>query len=254
MPNRIIKDSLCRSDKVNAMTDFQFRVWVSLITYVDDYGRGDARPEIIKGTCFPLRAIDPKKIDAALKDLAKIGSIQIYTANGKRYLCFPNWRSHQTIRNAKSKFPAPPENAEISNGEQANTLESNCIQMISNVPVIQSNPNPNPNPNPIEAHECADRTPLDIALDDFAEARKAMKKPLGPKARELTIRELEKLAPGDEATQIAIINQSIQRGWQGVFPLKDEHKGPPMKTSYDGIRIAQGDDTDRLAERLGVGT
>jgi len=63
---------------------------------------------------------------------------------------------------------------------------------------------------------------LDLALDDFAKARKAMKKPLTDKARELTIRKLEELAPGNEAMQIAIINQSIQRGWQGVFPLKTE--------------------------------
>lgn len=72
----------------------------------------------------------------------------------------------------------------------------------------------------------ADRSPLEVALDDFAVFRKAMKKPLTPKARELTIRELEKLAPGDEAMQIAIINQSIQRGWQGVFPLKDDNPKP----------------------------
>ena len=41
-------------------------------------------------------------------------------------------------------------------------------------------------------------------------------------ATSVTITELEKLAPGDEAMQIAILNQSIQRGWQGVFPLKED--------------------------------
>ena len=56
---------------------------------------------------------------------------------------------------------------------------------------------------------------LDAALNDFAEMRKKMRKPLS---------ELEKLAPGDDEKKIAILNQSIQRGWQGVFPLKDEHK------------------------------
>lgn len=84
-------------------------------------------------------------------------------------------------------------------------------------------------------------SPLDKALDEFAKARKAMKKPLTDKARELTIRELEKLAPGDEKTQIAIINQSIQRGWQGVFPLKDEDQRqrrtgrPTAIPDYEGM-------------------
>ncbi len=92
MPNRIIKDSIHESEKVNAMTDFQFRLWVSLITYVDDYGRGDARPAIIKGNCFPLRdRLTNKDIDAALTGLAGIGCIVLYEVDGRPYLCFPNW-------------------------------------------------------------------------------------------------------------------------------------------------------------------
>ena len=65
---------------------------------------------------------------------------------------------------------------------------------------------------------------LDVALNDFAEMRKKMRKPLTDRALALTLSELEKLAPGDDEKKIAILNQSIQRGWQGVFPLKDEHK------------------------------
>lgn len=65
---------------------------------------------------------------------------------------------------------------------------------------------------------------LDAALNDFAEMRKKMRKPLTDRALALTLSELEKLAPGDDEKKIAILNQSIKRGWQGVFPLKDEHK------------------------------
>ena len=65
---------------------------------------------------------------------------------------------------------------------------------------------------------------LDAALNDFSEMRKKLRKPLTDRALSLTLSELEKLAPGDDEKKIAILNQSIQRGWQGVFPLKDEHK------------------------------
>ena len=68
-------------------------------------------------------------------------------------------------------------------------------------------------------------SPLEEAMEAFAKHRKALRKPLTEEARRLTLRELEKLAPGDEAEQIAIINQSIQRGWQGVFALKEERSG-----------------------------
>ena len=143
MPNRIIKDSIHSSDTCNAMTDFQFRLWVSLITYVDDYGRGDARPAIIKGTCFPLRErMTTKDIEAGLAGLAGLGCIGLYEVDGRSYLYFPTWEKHQSVRNKKSRFPAPPDNLQ--------KVESNCDQLSANVPVIQSesNPNPNPNPNP----------------------------------------------------------------------------------------------------------
>ena len=73
-----------------------------------------------------------------------------------------------------------------------------------------------------EEYKCA--SALDVALNDFAEMRKKLRKPLTDRALALTLSELEKLAPGDDEKKIAILNQSIQRGWQGVFPLKDEHK------------------------------
>ena len=134
VPNRLIKSSIHESDKVNRMSDFQFRLWVNLITYVDDYGRGDARPAVIKGNCFPLRErLTAKDIEAALNALAGIGCVSLYEVDGKPYLCFPNWESHQSIRNKKSRFPAPD-----SACTQLQAIESNCMQLQANVPVIQS--------------------------------------------------------------------------------------------------------------------
>ena len=67
MPNRLIKDSFRTSDKIASLTDFEFRLWVSLIVSVDDAGRGDARPAIIKGNAFPLRErVTAKDINLSL--------------------------------------------------------------------------------------------------------------------------------------------------------------------------------------------
>lgn len=244
MPNRLIKESIHTSETVNRMTDFQFRLWVSLITYVDDFGRGDARPAIIKGACFPLRErVTNRDIDAALTGLAGIGCVGLYEVDGKPYLYFPNWGKHQTIRNKVSKFPEPVGNLQA--------IESNCNQLQANVPVIQSESESESESN-IKAQVSAERSPLEIAMDDFAKARKAMKKPLTDKARELTLQELERLAPGDEATKVAILNQSIQRGWQGVFALKEDERKP--KSALPGMpgKLEGGDDLDRLARMMGV--
>lgn len=108
MPNRIIKESIRTSKTVNAMTDFQFRVWVYLITYVDDYGRGSADPELIKGFVFPRRKrISESDIGKTLAELAGMGCISLYDVDGESYFCFPNWGKHQRIQTKKSKFPAP---------------------------------------------------------------------------------------------------------------------------------------------------
>lgn len=110
MPNRIIKDSIHESEKINSLSDFNFRLWVYLLTYVDDYGRGDARPAIIKGNCFPLRdRVTVKDIDAGLHALLDAGCISLYTVGGKSYLCLVGWEKHQRIQQKRSKYPGPDE-------------------------------------------------------------------------------------------------------------------------------------------------
>lgn len=109
MPNRIIKDTIRTSKKLNALTDFQFRLWVYLITYVDDYGRGSADPEIIKGFVFPRRKkVNETDIKDALAALASTGCISLYDIDGESYFCFPSWGEHQRIQTKRSKFPEPP--------------------------------------------------------------------------------------------------------------------------------------------------
>lgn len=110
MPNRIIKESICVSEKIAALSDFEFRLWVGLITAVDDAGRGDARAAIIKGRVFPLRErITIKDIDAALLRLAAKGCVSLYEVEGKPYFWFPTWGKHQRIRDCKPKYPSPEE-------------------------------------------------------------------------------------------------------------------------------------------------
>ncbi len=109
MPNRIIKESAFTSDRIAALSDFEFRLWVGLITQADDTGRGDARPAIIKGRVFALRERTTiSDIDKALHALAAHGCVILYEQDGKPYYAFPHWADHQRVRDVKSKFPAPP--------------------------------------------------------------------------------------------------------------------------------------------------
>ena len=57
------------------------------------------------------------------------------------------------------------------------------------------------------------------ALEGFVEMRKRIKAPLTERALSLLLSKLDSLAQ-DEATKIAIVNQSVENSWRGVFPLK----------------------------------
>lgn len=110
MGNRMIKESTFTSDKIASLSDFEFRLWVGLITSVDDAGRGDARPAIIKGRVFPLRErVTVRDIADGLHGLAAKGCISLYTVGGKSYFWFPTWGDHQRIRDCKPKYPGPDE-------------------------------------------------------------------------------------------------------------------------------------------------
>ena len=177
MPNRIIKESLCSSEKIASLSDFEFRLWVGLITQVDDAGRGDARPAIIKGRVFPFRErLSIKDIDAALQALAAKGCVSLYTVDGKPYFLFPGWVKHQRVRDCKPKYPEPPENLNLPQSA------ARCGEMPQSAALIQSESNPNPESNskdycaepqaadapPVISLLLNDRTFFDVSENDRA--------------------------------------------------------------------------------------
>ena len=135
MPNRIIKESTFTSDKIAQLSDFEFRLWVGLITQADDAGRGDARPAIIKGRVFALRErTSLKDIENALSALAAHGCVSLYTVDGKPYYEFPHWAAHQRVRNAVTKYPGIDES---DNSPQLAATRGDSPQLAAR---IQSNP------------------------------------------------------------------------------------------------------------------
>lgn len=72
---------------------------------------------------------------------------------------------------------------------------------------------------------------LDKAFKDFIAMRKKIKAPMTERAIELAIKDLKELSGNDNDLAIKIINQSIMRGWRGLFELKEEKK--QAKSSID---------------------
>lgn len=155
MPNRILKESICRSDSIDSLTWFEEVLFYRLIVVCDDYGRFDGRPAIIKGTCFPLKDITNKAISDALDKLSTVGLVRGYEVQGRPYLQLATWGRHQQIRAKKSKYP--------SNDETCNQMITDDCNSPRNP--IQSESNPNTN------------TEARVSGDRFLEFAKAYPKP-----------------------------------------------------------------------------
>ena len=65
---------------------------------------------------------------------------------------------------------------------------------------------------------------LNAAILDFITYRKAAKKPMTDRAISMLLTKLDSMA-STTAEKVAILQQSIFRGWTGVFPIKREQSG-----------------------------
>ena len=145
MPDRLINESIRTSDQINDLSWFEECFFFRLITAVDDFGRYDARPQVLKAALFPLKDdLTTKTVSAALETLATMGLVGLYEVDGKPYLYLPTWAQHKRIRNKRSKYPEP-----VTCQQSA----ANCGELPQNAARIQSNPiriQSESNPNPIQ--------------------------------------------------------------------------------------------------------
>ncbi len=137
MPNRIIKESICTSDSIDNLTLEEEVFFYRLMVNCDDYGRIDARPDILRAKCFPLKIdkVKTKEIESWLYALRKEKLILLYVFDKRNYLQLITWDKHQQVRAKRSKCPSPD-----SEGVQIIGDDSNCNQMISDDDICPRNP------------------------------------------------------------------------------------------------------------------
>ena len=145
MPNRLIKESITTSEDIDILSAGAEILFYRLIVKVDDYGIYYGNSKLIRSECFPLRAdtLKAAQVEKWLDELDAAGLIRRYIAeDGRTYLQFSKWEKHQRIRAAASKFPKFDSNCcqMLSIDSNSLTNDSNGNQMLSNAPVIQSNP------------------------------------------------------------------------------------------------------------------
>ncbi len=251
MPNRIIKESITTSETLAKLSGDEERHFWRLIVQADDYGYLDARPEVIraKGYAMMLDTIAPEKLEVYTLGLAKVGLLHLFLSDGKRYGHFPTWEKHQQIRAKRHKYP--PVTSCEGTCNQLISCDITCQQVLASAPVIQSESNPNPNPesNPNPKRESGAKAPfvlpewVDKSLwESFMEIRKKKRAPKTKHALDLLVGDLDKIrvAGGD---MCAALEQSIKRGYTGIFPVKDNGGNDGRANGITGRNTAPNSQT-----------
>lgn len=111
MPSRVIRGEInCSRSlaRVSLLADLTFR---ALIVSVDDFGRCEADPLMLKAELFPRRPdVHPEHIAVWVEELCAEGCVRRYEVDGVAYLELPSWEKHRSNqkRGNSSKFPDPP--------------------------------------------------------------------------------------------------------------------------------------------------
>ena len=169
-------------------------------------------------------------VTMALQTFEQFGMIEIVDG----VITIPNWNKHQTLdAYEKKKERDRIYQAERRANQRALIAKSSDSQQIQSSDVVVSeedkdkegdkeglsNDNPKGKRNVKKAW--VDDADLNKAILAFIEFRKNIKKPMTDHAVDLLIQKLNSMTT-DIREQVAIINQSIMNGWQGVFPLKEQ--------------------------------
>lgn len=212
MPNRIIKDSICTSDSIAALTDFQEAFFYRLIVNCDDYGRMDARPAILKARLYPLRErLTLKDIQSALRALADVGCVEVYEIDGKPYLHLPSWEVHQQIRAKRSKYPAP---------------DGACNHLISDDIKCTRNPIQSESESKSESESPPTPPPggwgfgpaLSAAFEDWIAYKREKRQEYKPTGLKSLVTQVQNKAGeyGEEAV-VNLIRECMASNWQGII-------------------------------------
>lgn len=112
MPNRILRDGIISSLRFSVMSQGAQLFYYKLISVVDDYGRYDGYPEVLRARCyaFELDHVTVADVSRWLEEcgqkpanVRQLPLITAYTVDGKKYLQINNFGQ----RERTERFPSP---------------------------------------------------------------------------------------------------------------------------------------------------
>ncbi len=108
MPNRIIREGILTSERINTLDWSEEVFFRRLLSVVDDYGRCEAHIALLRASLYPLKLdqVREANVERLLASCEKARLVRLYTVGSKSYLQVADFR--QQTRSA-SKYPPPPD-------------------------------------------------------------------------------------------------------------------------------------------------
>lgn len=149
MPNRILRAAIRQSRRWNRLSYFDQSLYIRLLTLVDDYGRYEADPQLIRHEAFPRGLPDGNDcqltaIVSGLRAIVSQGMATIYRHDGAEFLQLTHWT--ERIRSA-SRFPVP---------DKCEQMTVKCQSIDSQM--LASSPSPSPSPTPVSVTDTQTQT------------------------------------------------------------------------------------------------
>lgn len=130
MPTRYLKAGIRDSEPIERVSAMAECMFYRLLTTVDDFGRYDARPLMLKASCFPIKtSMDEEGVSRLVAELASAGLISVYSIDGKPYLQMEKWDNKPRAK--ESKYPSK-QRAKPETGDPAHT---DAKQLQASVPL-----------------------------------------------------------------------------------------------------------------------
>lgn len=266
MPTRYLRPGIRDSETMESLSPMTEVFFYRLLVTVDDYGRYDARPAMLKAACFPIKdAITAQDCAGMLDELARAGLVLVYASGGKPYLQMQKWENK--ARSQASKYPpfdggcvnlcdpcaddAPPvcETCEDAQEDVCNprTTVCNPRPSLPGTGTGTGTENREPEPKTEQARSRQEFDPLAVELPDGLPEHEwhawiAYRRHRRLTCTALTItRQLDALrewqAKGHDPTEI--INTAIRSGWQGLFEPKAVKPPTPEPVRRSAERVFQ---------------
>ena len=244
MPTRYLKPGIRDSELIDGLSPMAEVMFYRLLVTVDDFGRFDARPSMLKSQCFPIKdKITPKNCQEYLQELVAAGLVLAYTADGKPFLQVLRWDN--VPRSKESKFPAP------ADGCAHTYTDVNIPRTVLPVTVTVTETETETKTETGTETKTGNRATLVATPDgvsesvwsDFLKVRKAKKSPMTETALEGISREAEKAGWSLEDA----IRECASRGWVG---FKAEWVNKPAPMARGTLESFRERDARLAAERM----